>query len=446
MVIMLVFVLIVLLEMLISSFRGTKTNIARLIGNIASVLVAGGITFIISRMFTKTVSGLTDADLTLNGALSQDVADKIDLIISAFGKGIALSVIFSLLYLIIKLISILITKLAVRDNAPKGFKPAGLIFGLAIGLICAGFVLMPFTGLQQIFRDKETAATVSDLVAEHGGKTAGTLTRIAVGSEAERIARFTGIGLVTNKCFNRLTTAKTDSGEECLAEFLPPYFEVLDEVIVLTDEDELLSKKILAGAEALDAFSVTKLFSEPEKVGILKDTISSNISQLKNLPDYTSISAVAGDLSCAGRIVEVLEACVPENDRANLLDSLDFETLSLSDGNIEKIADNLYSMDAAPFYINQIMNLILESDEEHVSRSSFESTKPAFVSMIKTFMKLKDLAKNNTLDLTTLDSSLNELRNSQLITDADYNSIIETVRDNYAGTEIPDEVFDKYLR
>ena len=443
---MLLFVLTVMIEMLVCAFRGVKKNLIRLLCNIISALAAGGITLLIHRFYTRTVGQLTGADLTLEGNLTSRTADTVDLIITAFAKGIALSVLFVVFYLLIKYVSLLIVKITVKDSAPRGFKPSGLIFGLIIGVICAGFVLMPLTGLQQIFPDRKTAVKTADFVSENVDETAGTCLKYLSGPLAHTVCKYTGIGMVTDYFFNMLTTAKTDAGEECLAEFLPPYLDALDEVKVIADEDELLSARILAGSEALDTFSATKLFNKQEKVSILEHIVEYNIPELDALPEYESISKIAGDIACAGRIFEALEASVPEEDRDSILDSIDPEELSISDANIEKIADNLYSMDAAPYCINYLLNFFLGTDEERVSRSNFEPTKPAFVSLVKTVFRLRDMARNETLDLATLDSSLNELRRSPLITEDDYNNIIETIRDEYFGDEIPDDVFDMYLQ
>ena len=43
---MLLFILIVVLEMLVCAFRGTKKNAIRLLCNICSVLIAGGLTWL----------------------------------------------------------------------------------------------------------------------------------------------------------------------------------------------------------------------------------------------------------------------------------------------------------------------------------------------------------------------------------------------------------------
>ncbi|MBO4559969.1 MAG: hypothetical protein J5712_07815, partial [Lachnospiraceae bacterium] len=249
-----------------------------------------------------------------------------------------------------------------------------------------------------------------------------------------------------NEMFNFLTTAETDSGKECLAEFLPPYFEALDEVEVIMDEDELLSAKIGAGAEALDAFSATKLFTEKEKVEILEHVVKYNVPELDALPEYKNISRVAEDISCAGKIVGVLEDSVPADVRDSLFDSLSPEDLEISDRAIEEIADNLYSMNAAPFYVNYLLNYILQTEATRVTESNFEATKPAFISLFKTAMKLKELVLEDELDLATFEKALNELHDSPLITESDYRNIIATVRENYGGDDIPDEIFDQLLQ
>ncbi|MBR5968701.1 MAG: hypothetical protein IK001_08930, partial [Lachnospiraceae bacterium] len=414
--------------------------------NIGSAAVAAGITYLCHLIYTRTFGDLTGADLTLEGNLTEKTASAVDTVITSFAKGIALSVIFVVLYLLLKYVSLLIVKITVKDKAERGFKPLGLLFGLVIGIMCAGFVLMPLTGLQQVFPDRKTAVKVSDFVSENVDPVTGKGVRFFSGPTAQIICRYTGIGLLTNEMFNFLTTAETDSGKECLAEFLPPYFEALDDVEVIMDDDELLSAKIGAGAEALDAFSATKLFTDREKVEILEHLIEYNVPELEALPEYKNISRVAEDISCAGKIVGVLEDSVPADVRDSLFDTLSPEDLKLSDRAIEEIADNLYSMNAAPFYVNYILNYILQTEATRVTESNFEATKPAFISLFKTAMKLKDLVLEDELDLTTFDRALDELRESPLITESDYRNIIATVRENYGGDAIPDEVFDQLLQ
>ena len=443
---MLLFIFTVMIEMIVCAFRGTKKNFLRLFCNLASAAAAAGITYLCHLIYSRTFGDLTGADLTLEGNLTEETASAVDTIITSFAKGIALSVIFVVLYLLLKYVSLLIVKITVKDKAQRGFKPLGLLFGLVIGIICAGFVLMPLTGLQQVFPDRKTAIKVSDFISENVDEPTGKFVRFFSGPTAQVICKYTGIGLLTNEMFNFLTTAETDSGKECLAEFLPPYFEALDEVEVIMDEDELLSAKIGAGAEALDAFSATKLFTEKEKVEILEHVVEYNVPELDALPEYKNISRVAEDISCAGKIVGVLEDSVPADVRDSLFDSLSPEDLEISDRAIEEIADNLYSMNAAPFYVNYLLNYILQTEATRVTESNFEATKPAFISLFKTAMKLKELVLEDELDLATFEKALNELHDSPLITESDYRNIIATVRENYAGDDIPDEIFDQLLQ
>lgn len=443
---MLLFIFTVMIEMIVCAFRGTKKNFLRLFCNLASAAAAAGITYLCHLIYSRTFGDLTGADLTLEGNLTEETASAVDTIITSFAKGIALSVIFVVLYLLLKYVSLLIVKITVKDKAQRGFKPLGLLFGLVIGIICAGFVLMPLTGLQQVFPDRKTAIKVSDFISENVDEPTGKFVRFFSGPTAQVICKYTGIGLLTNEMFNFLTTAETDSGKECLAEFLPPYFEALDEVEVIMDEDELLSAKIGAGAEALDAFSATKLFTEKEKVEILEHVVKYNVPELDALPEYKNISRVAEDISCAGKIVGVLEDSVPADVRDSLFDSLSPEDLEISDRAIEEIADNLYSMNAAPFYVNYLLNYILQTEATRVTESNFEATKPAFISLFKTAMKLKELVLEDELDLATFEKALNELHDSPLITESDYRNIIATVRENYGGDDIPDEIFDQLLQ
>ena len=439
---MLLFILIVVLEMLVCSFRGTKKNVIRLVCNICSILIAGGLTWLFFILYKQSFAGLTGIDLTFEGNLSKKTADTVNTIITAFAKGVALSVIFSLLYLLIKIVSLLITKLMVKDESEKGFKPLGLIFGFVIGIICAGFVMMPYTGLQQVFPDRKTAVKVADYVSDNVDHTAGNSVRFFSGPTAQKTSKYLGVGIITNKIFNTMTTAKTDAGKECLAEFLPPYFKALDDVKVITDEEELLSGRIIAGADALDVFSETKLFTDKEKVSIIEHAIKNNIDELDELPEYKSVSKIAQDIKYAGRIVEVLEGATGEDD---LLSGLDPEDIELKDSDIEKIADNLYSMNAAPFYVNYLLDLILDNESVRVTESNLESTRPYFVNLLKTAMKLKDLVLDGDLDYSTLEAELRNLKDSPLITEEDYRNIISTIRENYTGDDIPPEIFDYLL-
>ena len=443
---MLLFIITVMIEMIVCAFRGTKKNFLRLICNIVSAAIAAGITYLCHLIYTRTFGDLTGADLTLEGNLTAETASTVDRIITSFGKGIALSVIFVVLYLVLKYVSVLIVKIVVKDKAERGFKPLGLLFGLVIGIICAGFVLMPLSGLQQIFPDRKTAVKVSDFISDNFDETTGKFVRLFAGPTCQKVCKYTGIGLLTNEMFNFLTTAETDAGRECLAEFVPPYFEALDDVNVIMDEDELLSARIEAGAEALDAFSATKLFTDKEKVEILENVIKVNVPELEELPDYGSVSKIAEDITCVGKIVGALEESVPEEDRDSIFDSLDPEDFNVTDRTIEDIADNLYAMNEGPFYVNYILDYILQTEAVRVTDDNFASTKPAFISLLKTAIKLKELVLEDELDLNTLKKDLEELHDSSLITETDYRNIIATIRENYTGDEIPDEIFEQYLQ
>ena len=132
---MIVFILIVLLEMFIYSLRGTKKNIIRLICNAGSAILAGGITFLIYALHSKTFSDYVSLDLTFGGNLSAKNAEALETILTSFAKGAIMAIVYSVIFLIIKFASLIIVKIIVKDDAPKGFKPLGLAFGFVSGLI-----------------------------------------------------------------------------------------------------------------------------------------------------------------------------------------------------------------------------------------------------------------------------------------------------------------------
>ena len=439
---MIVFILIVLLEMFIYSLRGTKKNIIRLICNAGSAILAGGITFLIYALHSKTFSDYVSLDLTFGGNLSAKNAETLETILTSFAKGAIMAIVYSVIFLIIKFASLIIVKIIVKDDAPKGFKPLGLAFGFVSGLICAGFTLMPLTGLQQIFPDRSTAVSVSKVVGQYTNETTGKLVKLFSGPYAERTSRYTGIGLITDKIYNVMTTAKTDAGKECMADFAPPYLKKINDILAITEEDSLLSEKIEAGSKALEAFSETELFKEKEKVGMIEYAIQKNFPKVETLPEYKNISRMAKDVHYAGNIVEIIENAVPANKRNALLTEVKVEEIDVHDKEIEDLADNLYSMNEGSFYVNYILSLILGEQTTRISENDFEASKSGFVFLLKTAIKIKDAVNSGTLDYESLASDLGSLRASGLITRDDNNRIVNTIRENTDRSVIPDYILD----
>ncbi len=442
---MILFILIILLEMLVYSLRGTKKNIIRLLCNIGSAILAGGITFLILALYSRTFSDFVSIDLTFDGNLTRKNADTNDSVLTSFAKGAVMAAVYSVIFLIIKFVSLLIVKLAVKDEAPKGFKPFGLLFGFVSGLICAGFTLMPLTGLQQIFPDRSTAVNVANTVEKYTDSATGMLVKLASGPYAERVSRYTGIGLITNGIYNSMTRAKTDAGKECLADFAPPYLKRLNDILAITEEDSLLSEKISAGSKALEAFSETQLFTDKEKIGMIEHALEKNFPEIDTFPEYKKVSKLAKDVDIVADIVDIIENAVPANKRDALLTDMRIEEVELTDKNIEDLADKLYSMNEGRFYVNYILSLMLNEQATRIREDDFESSKPAFVHLLRTAVRLKDLVLNGNLDYDTMLNDLSALRASGILTRNDYNHIIWTIRDNTDESVIPDYVFDYLL-
>lgn len=457
---MILFILIVIAEILICAFRSTRKNIVRLICNVGSVLLAGAIILIIAAAGKKSFADLFDIDLTFGGNLSKANAGKLDSIITTFAAGAALSVLYAVIYWIIKIISLIITKIVMKnkdkaDTAPVSsetgfsFNPIGLIFGLVIGLICAGFTTMPYTGLQQLFTDKESSQAVGDLVTTQAGATPGKLVKTSSTPRALTLSKFTGIGFLTNAIFNNLTTAKTDAGKESLVEFAVPYLNNINDFLPFGDENAEYSELMHAGSDALDVFGKTKLFTEKEKLEMIKYAVENNVPDVP-IPEYRTLGSLSEDLTYGANIVEVFEKAVPHSGRNSLIDSIDIKKLDLDHDDIVKLADNLYSMNGGAFYVNLLLDKVFGSNKPHIDTNSdaFRATKPDFIEVLESAMKLKnvitmEIDKIEDIDIDELKDTVKSIKDSDLISEEDFHEIIDNVKENIKESNIDLEEIKK---
>ena len=137
---------------------------------------------------------------------------------------------------------------------------------------------------------------------------------------------------------------------------------------------------------------------------------------------------------------------MPSVNRGNILDSFDPANLNLSDEEIEKLADLLYSMHAGEFYVNYIVTAILQDNADRLDMDDFSSSKPAFISLLETAMRIRDAVSSDLSDYSTLIENLELIRDSGLIPTEDYDELIETIRNSSAAGDIPEDVFDSLFK
>ena len=411
---MILFILIIIAELLFCAFRSTRKNIVRLICNIASVILAGAVTLIIAAVLKKSFPDMIGADLSFNGNLSKADAGKLEQIVAAFGAGVICSLAYAVIYWILKLLSLIVSKIVLSkieksDDAAQtapdktAFNPIGLAFGLVIGIICAGFTVMPYTGLQQLFTDKESGQAVASIVTRYAGATEGKLVKASSSPKALTLSKCTGIGFLTNAIFNGLTTAKTDAGKESLVEFARPYINNIDDFVTFGNENAEYSELLSAASDALDVFSETKLFTEKEKLGMIENAVNHNVPDVP-IPEYKSLGSLSEDVAYAGNIVEIFERIIPHTSRNNLIDSISFDTLDLGHDDIVKLADNLYSMNEGGFYVNLILEKVFGGEKAHIDTNgdAFKSTKQSFIDILESAMKLKDVISTDINDISDI--------------------------------------------
>ena len=361
-------------------------------------------------------------------------------ILTAFAKGTALSALFVVIFWLAKLVSWIIVKVVYKEEAEKGFKPIGLTFGFFAGLICAGFTLMPYTGLQQLFPDKESSAALAQTVTDKIGSTEGKAVKTVSGATAEKVSRYMGIGFITNGLFNSLTTAKTDSGKENMVEFAKPYLESLDDILPITEEGGELSEKVDIVIKALDVFSKTKLLSESEKLDMIGYAVNKNVPDV-GLPEYGSIRSLSEDLGYAGNILKIFERVIPHTNGNDLFKSIDFNSLKLSQDDIVGLADNLYSMNEGGYYVNLLLSKIFNDNSTRIDTKSdsFRSTKQSFIDILEAAMTLKDVITTTDieeLDIDSIKEELKSLRDSDILTAEDQKEIIDKIKENYDIEEL----------
>ncbi|MCR5331226.1 MAG: hypothetical protein K6E62_08565 [Lachnospiraceae bacterium] len=437
---MILFFIIIIAEMLICAFRSNKKNTIRLICTAGSAIIAGGITFLCFALSKTTFTDIADVDLSLGGNVSPANAYKLDGILTAFIKGTAFSMLYVVFFWLLKGISWIVVKVVYKEETEKGFKPLGLAFGFVAGLICAGFTLMPYTGLQQLFPDKQSAASFSQTITDQVGSSQGKLVKTFSGPTAEKVSRYMGIGLITNKIFNSLTTAKTEAGRESLVEFAVPYLENMNDILPITEEDKELSEKVDIAVKALDVFSETKLLSEDEKLGMIEYAVKNNVPDI-GMPNYKSLDSLSEDLGYAGNILKIFERIIPHTNGSDLFSSVDFASLKLSHDDITGLADNIYAMNEGGYFVNLILSKFLGNEQTRIDTHSdaFRSTKQSFIDILDAAMTLKDVITTQTiddLDIDTLKEEFKSIRDSELLTPEDEKEIIDMIRENYDIEEL----------
>ncbi|MCR5325069.1 MAG: hypothetical protein K6E85_17570 [Lachnospiraceae bacterium] len=461
---MILFILIIIVEMLICAFRSTKKNTVRLICNVASALLAGAITFIISAAVKNSFTDMVNIDLTFGGTLTKADAEKLDLILAAFVAGAALSVLYAVIYWLFKIISLIITKIilnkennstgnaeSVSENnntasstgENRGFNPLGLAFGLVIGIICAGFTVMPYTGLQQLFADKGSGEAVTKLVTQYVGDTPGKVAEISSSPKALTLSKFTGIGFITNGIFNKLTTAKTDAGKESLVEFAVPYIQNVDKFATFADEDPELSELMNTASDALQVFSKTKLFTEKEKISMIENAVQNSVPGVP-LPEYKGLNDISEDITYGANIVEIFEKMIPHTGMNDLIDSINIDNINLEHDDIVKLADNLYSMNEGGFYVNLLLEMVFGDNKAHIDTNgdAFRSTKQSFIDILESAMKLKNAIDIDNIHdvedihIDELKETVKSIKDSDLVTDEDFHEIIVNIKENIKESNI----------
>ena len=250
-----------------------------------------------------------------------------------------------------------------------------------------------------------------------------------------------GIGFITEKIFNTLTTAETDSGKETMVEFARPYLENLDDILPITEDNKELSEKVDIIVKALDVFSETKLLSESEKLGMIRYAVNNNVPDI-GLPEYKKMKALSEDLGYAGNILKIFERIIPHTNGNDLFKSFDFNSLKLSHDDITDLADNLYSMNEGGYYVNLLLSKIFGGEQAHIdtNSASFRSTKQSFIDILEAAMTIKEVITTvpdiEDLDIDTVKEELKSIRDSDLLTAEDQKEIIEKIKENYDIEEL----------
>ena len=417
---MIVFFIFPAVEILFCLFRSTQKNTVRLICNAVSVLIACAAGFIAVSAGHSFID-LFDIDFSFGGMLDARMAQKLCGIAGDFGSGVLAVGVFVVVYLVLKLISQIVVFFVFRKNEKAAFHPLGIVFGIVIGIIFAGVVLTPVTGILQLFPDAQAKAEVKTGILEKNldGK-ALKYSEMVLDSNIDRMTRYTGMGLITDKLFNIWTTARTDTGSENLKTLAGPYFGRLDRIPVLTADDTALEDKAYAAADVLDTAAVTSLFSDKEKLGIIEKIVNDNQTSLEELPEYGSISSLAGDLRLAGEVAGILE-----RSGFHLTGNINIAKIDISSDDMMTVIDRLYSMDQAEFYISYILSAIFETDRwELVENADIMGNRDTVKLICSDVMKLKRLNDRGQLTTKALMDVYNELKGNGIISDAKIEELV----------------------
>ena len=222
------------------------------------------------------------------------------------------------------------------------------------------------------------------MVSRYVGKSEAKTFKFLATSPVDSVARYTGIGLLTNAYFNSITTAKTDSGEENLVQFASPYINKIPDIEKMLSDEEILSDRISGAVSVLKQVEKTKLFTDKDKIGVVNNGIKKAVPEVPELPSYKKFSDIVDDLDCAGDIVEVVEGLGVDLLDTEKLNKTKITDLRITDYTISQITDSLYSMHEAEYYAQMLLAYALDIKDLRLSTYvSFESTRYDFETLLE---------------------------------------------------------------
>jgi len=410
---MTLFIIIVIAEIAFCLFRSLIKNAIRLGCNVLAALIAGIIAGCVNSSNMSLIKKF-DIDFTFGGMLDSAFANKLSGIADDFAVGIGAVALMTLIYLVLKLISQIVVFFVFRNKEKPALNPLGAVFGIVIGIICAGITLAPLTGVQQVFPDEEAKTEVLDeiIVKNTDAKTA-KYARTLLNSPAQNLTKFTGVGLITNKLFNSWTTAATDSGSENLKTFINPFFGKLDRLSVVTSQNASIPEKASAAADLLEVLAVTKLFTDAEKIGVIEKIVRENVTQLDELPKYSDTIELAHDVRSAGRLIEILN-----RSGIDVTAKIEPEKINISDSDINAAVEELYSMNQAEFFVSYIIATMFKIDRSTVLKNvEVKQTKNAMIKLLTASMELKRMHDEKSITLQGVLNIYNNLKGNELVND-----------------------------
>ncbi len=438
MIAIIVFTLIIIGEILVCVFRGTKWSLIRAASSALCLLAAFAVAYMIARNIDFKILAGSIKDHTFGGNISETIGAKLIETADKILSGVISCLIQVILFWILKGASYFITRAVIKKRSSGNdstagkvrFNPIGIAIGLICGIVFGGFSVMPYTGLMQGFKSSETVTEIADILKAYDQDKYADIVSKAISPSSRYVVKYTGIGFVTDANFNLLTTVKTDSGNVGLTQLIEVITKNLGIVTATWDSTSISSDITGKIVDMSDDFDDLDILTDSEKLSLISDILKKTLPDF-DLPDYDSMKELTEDIRLVNESIKILEDSGIDLSSANISAS----DVKLSKEKVDTLADNLYSLNQGEYYVDYALEKILGTKEASIDKTvDFTETKSDLVNVANAVLNINEKAQGSLKsDETTkyVNEQLTVIKENNILNEAGYNALLNLLENNY---------------